>query len=169
MAQHALQQHAWLGLRYCVARCFRLGKKRAVYAEACGCKQPRAFSHIHSACVPFFVWVMCRPWHMPKHVRKLTPMHMAECVWLIAAACIGIDCPFFRLGNVCNCEASWCMGHWRRGVRGHRELAPKSACARAPAPKCACAWGTGAQVCMCSGHCLDPKPPLNPKTLTPKP
>ena len=44
--------------------------------------------------------------------------------------------------DICNCKTCWCIGHWRRGVHGHKELVSN----------CACARGTGAQVCMCMGH-----------------
>ena len=89
----------------------------------------------------------------PTHVRKSMPTIMADCLWLLAAICLGMDCLFFFSGHsiqrssevhpdICSCKMCWCMGHWRRGVHGHRELASK----------CAWARGTGAQVCTCRGH-----------------
>ena len=52
-------------------------------------------------------------------------MHMAECLRLLAATCLGniVQHSSEVHADVCNCKACWCMGRWRRGVRGHKELA----------------------------------------------
>ena len=97
----------------------------------------------------------------PTHVRKSTPMLMAECLRLLAAICLGIDCPFFpkrkssfntvaksiptyaaaKHAGALGTGAEVCMGtgNWRPSVHAQGT----------PAPKCACAWGTGAELCMC--------------------
>ena len=81
------------GLHYCVEGCFSLRKERAVYAEAYGCNQPRAFGHNHRRRFPHICWACAT---FPKTTRGPTNkgdacrMDVAECSRLLAATCPGI-------------------------------------------------------------------------------
>ena len=71
-------------------------------------------------------------------------MHVAECLRLLAATCLGIDCPFFETSCRTVVKSMPCMQLQSMLVHGALAL------------RCACARGTGAQVCMCRGKLLKP-------------
>ena len=104
-------------------------------AEAArGCKQPQAFGHMHRRRFPHMCWACAtfrRATHGPEKKGDVCLVHAAS-----------------KRASAWGIGAEVCMRtrHRRPSVHAHGALAPN----------CACACGTSAQVCMCSGHCLNP-------------